>query len=109
MDAVSVLIEMLRAKKMITPLEKDILDTWNELHKIPFSMKSAERQVAMNDANHKDIFDKIAALPTTIPKPRCAINEDDIRYNLTNQLSMLAEKELRELKSQIKAERVWEQ
>lgn len=94
MDTVSVLIEILKAKKMITSLEKDILDTWNELQKNPFSMQSAKRQVAMNDANHKDIFDKIAALPTTMPKPRCAINEDDIRYNLTNQLSMLVEKEL---------------
>lgn len=93
MDTVSVLIEMLNAKKIITPLEKDILDTWNELHKSPFSMESAERQVAMNDANYKDIFDKIAALPTTVPKPRYAITEADIRYNLTNQLGMLIQKE----------------
>lgn len=93
MDAVSMLIEVLKAKKMITPLEKDILDTWNELNKNPFTMESAERQVTMNDANHKDIFDKIALLPTTVLKPRYAITESDIRYKLTNQLSMLIEKE----------------
>lgn len=93
MDAVSMLIEALKAKKMITPLEKDILDTWNELNKNPLAMESAERQVVMNDANHKDIFNKIALLPTTVSKPRYAITENDIRYNLANQLIMLIEKE----------------
>jgi len=87
------LIEVLKAKSIITPLEKDILDTWNELHKNPFTRESAERQAVMNDANHKDIFDKIALLPTTVPKPRYAITENDIRYNLANQLDMLIEKE----------------
>lgn len=93
MDAISVLIEALRAKKVITSLEKDIVDTWDELYKNPFAMESAERQVAMNDANHKDIFEKIALLPTTVLKPRYAITENDIRYKLTNQLNMLIEKE----------------
>lgn len=93
MDKVNMLIETLKAKQIITPLEKDILDTWNELHKNPFSMESAEKQVAMNDVNHKDIFDRIAALPTTVVKLRSTITEADIRYNLINQLNMLAEKE----------------
>lgn len=93
MDTVSILIEILKSKKMITPLEKDILDTWNELNKDPFTMESAKKQAAMNDANHKDIFVKIAALPTTVQKPRYAITEDDVRYNLKNQLCMLIEKE----------------
>ena len=38
MDATSIMIEMLKQKKYITPLEKDILDTWNELQKYPFDM-----------------------------------------------------------------------
>ena len=52
-------------------------------------MESAEKQVAMNDVNHKDIFDRIAALPTTVVKLRSTITEADIRYNLINQLNML--------------------
>ena len=32
----SLLIEGLRQARCITPLEKDILDTWNELQKSPF-------------------------------------------------------------------------
>lgn len=94
MDKFSVLIEVLKAKDVVTPLEKDILDTLNELNKCPFDMQSAKTQVAMNDAKHHDIFDAIASLPTTIPKPSYAITEADIRYNLSNQLSLLVKKEL---------------
>lgn len=32
----TLLVEGLRQAKYITPLEKDILDTWNELQKDPF-------------------------------------------------------------------------
>ena len=52
MDYNTLLIDTLRAKQYITPLEKDILDTWNELQKYPFEMNSAERQVISNDINH---------------------------------------------------------
>ena len=31
----SILINLLRTKQIVTPLEKDILDTWNELQKTP--------------------------------------------------------------------------
>lgn len=55
MDSCSLLIEALRAKRYITPLEKDILDTWNELQKYPFDINSAERQVVSNDINHPKI------------------------------------------------------
>lgn len=34
----SFLIDFLRLKHEITSLEKDILDTWNELQKNPFDM-----------------------------------------------------------------------
>ena len=46
MDRVSILIEFLKSQRMITPLEKDILDTWNEYQKNPFDMDSANRQIA---------------------------------------------------------------
>lgn len=41
----SILINLLRAKQIVTPLEKDILDTWNELQKTPFDMDSSQRQI----------------------------------------------------------------
>ena len=37
----SILINLLRTKQIVTPLEKDILDTWNELQKTPFDMDSS--------------------------------------------------------------------
>ena len=93
MNATNIMIEMLKQKKYITPLEKDILDTWNELQKYPFNMNSAERQVISNDINHPKIAALVTAMPTTVPKPREQITETDLRYLLTMQLSGLIEKE----------------
>lgn len=87
------LIEMLRLKHDITALEKDILDTANELQKNPFDRSSAEKQAMSNNVNHPDLFAKIAALPTTVTRPWNEATDSDIRYNLTHQLGMLAEKE----------------
>ena len=93
MDYNTLLIDALRAKQYITPLEKDILDTWNELQKYPFDMNSAERQVVSNDINHPRIAAMVTAMPTTVQKPREQITETDLRYILTMQLSGLIEKE----------------
>lgn len=93
MDYNTLLIDALRAKQYITPLEKDILDTWNELQKYPFDMNSAERQVISNDTNHPKIAAMVTAMPTTVQKPREQITETDLRYLLTMQLSGLIEKE----------------
>ena len=61
----SLLIEGLRQARCITPLEKDILDTWNELQKSPFDRSSAQLQIVQNNAKHPEIFVAIAALPAT--------------------------------------------
>ena len=89
----TLLIAGLRQAKCITPLEKDILDTWNELQKSPFDMDSATRQVISNDANYMDIATMVTALPTTVRKNRDQLTELDLRYNLTLQLTALAVKE----------------
>ena len=93
MDATSIIIEIIKQKKDVTPLEKDILDTWNELEKYPFDMNSAERQILSNDGNHPSITAAVTAMPTTVLKPREQITETDLRYLLTMQLSGLIEKE----------------
>jgi len=99
MDATSIMIEMLKQKKYITPLEKDILDTWNELQKYPFDMDSAEHQIISNDINHPKIAAMVTAMLTTVPKPREQITETDLRYLLTMQLSGLIEKEREEIRN----------
>lgn len=94
MDTVGLLIEFLKQKKVLTPLEQDILDTWNELYKQPFDEKSAKKQVDSNDITHPDICLTIAAMPTTVRVPRVyQPTEADIKYNLKNQLILLAGKE----------------
>ena len=92
----TLMIEGLRQAKCITPLEKDILDTWNELQKNPFDRSAAQRQVLQNDAKYPEIFLAIAALPTTVSRPIERMTEFDIRYNLENQLAALAAKEGRQ-------------
>ena len=89
----SFFIEYLRQKQHLTDLEKDILDTWNELQKNPFDRSAAQRQVLQNDAKYPEIFLAIAALPTTVSRPIERMTELDIRYNLENQLAALAAKE----------------
>ena len=89
----SFLIEYLRQKQYLTDLEKDILDTWNELQKNPFDRSAAQKQVLQNDAKYPDIFFAIAALPTTVSRHIEQMTEFDIRYNLENQLAALAAKE----------------
>lgn len=90
----SILINLLRAKQIVTPLEKDILDTWNELQKTPFDMDSSQRQILSNAISYPDIAVKVTTLPTTTSKPSCEITEMDTRYILQCQLAFLAEKEL---------------
>lgn len=89
----SLLIEGLRQARCITPLEKDILDTWNELQKSPFDRSSAQLQIVQNNAKHPEIFVAIAALPATETRPFEQATDSDIRYNLEKQLAALAAKE----------------
>ena len=93
----SVLINFLRQKQEVTPLEKDILDTWNELQKTPFDMDSSRKQILSNGANHPDIVLKINALPQTVQKPSWQITEGDNQYILQCQLLLLAQEEMRDL------------
>ena len=89
----ALMIEGLRQTKSITPLEKDILDTWNELQKSPLDRSSAQLQIMQNNAKHPEIFAAITALPTTVVRPFDQVTESDIRYNLWKQLEVLSVKE----------------
>ena len=89
----SFLIEYLKQKQYLTDLEKDILDTWNELQKNPFDRSAAQKQVVQNNAKHPEIFVAIAALPATETRPFEQATDSDIRYNLEKQLAALAAKE----------------
>ena len=53
---ISAIINALRYTNRITPLQKDILDTWDTLHKNPFDTESAHKQIVSNNESHPDIF-----------------------------------------------------
>ena len=93
MDAISVVIEMLKEKDVITPLEQDILDTYHEVSKNSFDRDSAIRQTQKNNLNHPDIFAAISMSPTTVFKPWAVALDEDVCSNLTSQLEALAGKE----------------
>lgn len=89
----SILIAFLREKQHLTDLEKDILDTWDELQKFPFDRSSAQLQILQNNTRHPEILAAIKALPTTVIRPFNQVTENDIRYKLEKQLVALAVKE----------------
>ena len=73
----SLLIEYLRQKERITPLEKDILDTYNEIQKIPFDRNSAQTQILQNNEKYPEILAAITALPTTVLRPFDQVTESE--------------------------------
>lgn len=88
-----ILIAALKVKPYLTDLEKDILDTWNEIQKKPFDRVSAQRQVIQNNVKYPDIFAAISACPTVNIRPFTQVTQSDIQYNLKEQLTALALKE----------------
>lgn len=93
MDTIGLVLEVLKQRGAITPLEQDILDTSHELTKNPFDKDSGKLQVQKNNINHPDIFIAISTNPTTVLKPWDSVSDEDVCSNLRSQLEALAEKE----------------
>lgn len=91
---ISALINVLRYTNQITPLQKDILDTWDELQKKPFDAESARKQIVSNNKNHPDILAAIQLTPGVIQKPFDAVTQEDMIFNLRRQLEGLVAKEM---------------
>lgn len=91
---ISAIINMLRFKNEVSPLEKDILDTWNTLHRIPFDAETAHKQIFSNNTNHLDICMAITAMPGTIYKSAEALTQEDMIFTLRCQLDGLVAKEI---------------
>ncbi len=91
---IEILIDTLRASNNITPLQKDILDTWHELQKNPFDEGSAYKQIANNNFSHPDVFMAINAMPGVVYKPAETLTRNDIVFTLHHQLQGLVAKEM---------------
>ena len=99
MDTAGLVLELLKQKGTITPLEHDILNTYHELIKNPFSRGSAIKRITENNINYPDIFMAIATSPTTVLKPWNTVSDEDVCSNLVSQFESLVKKELEVLKS----------
>lgn len=82
-----ILITALKVKPYLTDLEKDILDTWNEIQKKPFDRVSAQGQVIQNALKYPELLAVIIAVYSSTQ------GRVDIRDNLEKQLMVLLMKE----------------
>lgn len=94
MDLTNLILEILKQKQIVTPLEQDILDTYHELDKKPFERDSAIRQIQKNNIKHPDIFEEMSTKPTTVLKPWVVTSDEDVYSNLIRQFEVLIEREL---------------
>ena len=90
---ISVLINFLRYTNKITPLQQDILDTWDVLQKIPFDVEMARKRIFFNNVQHGDVFMAIYETPGVIAKAAETMTIDDMAFTLRLQLSGLVGKE----------------
>ena len=82
-----ILIAALKVKPYLTDMEKDILDTWNEIQKVPFDRVSAQWQVIQNALKYPELLAVIIAVYFSTQ------GTVDIRDNLEKQLMVLLVKE----------------
>lgn len=91
---ISAFINILRFANQITPLQKDILDTWDALQKKPFDEETAHMQIVSNNVNHPELLAAISAMPDVIQKPFHEVTQEDMIFNLHRQLEGLVAKEM---------------
>lgn len=93
---VKILIEYLKQKQFITDLEKDILDSWNELQKQPFDRHEIEKKITENNAKYPEIFVEISTTPGITTKPFKQVTDGEVRENLLMQVELLCVKKINE-------------
>lgn len=93
---ISILIATLRASKMITPLQKDILDTWDVLSEEPIDIQNAQAQMCSNNISYPDMIATIGSMPGVVYKSGSMLTKEDIRFTLEKQLEVLVAKEMGE-------------
>ena len=94
---ISAVINAFRCTKQITTLQKDILDTWDTLHKNPFDTESAHKQILSNNIHYPELLAVICAMPDVIQKPFHEVTHEDMIFILQRQLEGLIAKEAGEL------------
>lgn len=98
MDAVSLLVETLKEKKVLSQLESDIVETLNEFTKEPFHRPSALLRMELNYGRYPDIFLEAGLVSGDTAQPADTLTDEAVVANLRWQLLKLAEKKLKEQK-----------
>ena len=91
---ISAFINILRLANQITPLEKDILDTWDALQKKPFDAETAQKQIISNNIHYPELLAAISIMPNVIQKPFPEVTQEDMIFNLYCQLTGLVAEEM---------------
>ena len=89
LNAIAHEIVFLRTRTLLSDIEHDILDTWDELLRNPFERGKSQLRIATNNVKQPDIQIAIATEPTTVIKPFTEVAEEDLKHNLKKQLEYL--------------------
>ena len=88
--ALEPIVEYLKQKNQVSPLESDFVETWNALVSQPFDADAAKQKITSNNLKYPDIYTAIMAMPAYAKRPITELTEDDLKYNLYNQLVQMA-------------------
>ena len=88
--ALEQIVEYLKQKNQLSPLESDFVETWNALVSQPFDADAAKQKITRNNLKYPDIYTAIMAMPAYAKRPITELTEDDLKYNLYNQLVQMA-------------------
>ncbi len=87
-------IETLRQKDVLTPRQKDILDTEDEALKIPFDRTTAIGQIRKNCLNYRELGEGISALTVVRECSIEQMSDSDIVRILQSQTAVLLIEEI---------------
>lgn len=84
------IVEFLKQQNQLSPLESDFIETWNALVSQTFDADAARQKITSNNLKYPDIYTAIMAMPAYAKRPITELTEDDLKYNLYNQLVQMA-------------------
>ena len=79
---INLYIEGLRQSQEKTSHQKDILDTWEEIQKVPFDRQTAIKQAKKNKLNYSNLREKTSPLLVIGTRPWEELYDKDIRITV---------------------------
>ena len=88
-DLLNIILNYFKQKDMLSDLEKDIISTIEKYFEEPFDRKGAEQRILENNQHHPDVFITISAYPGIQTKPFTESSDEEVHYNLYQQLEAM--------------------